>query len=90
MAFLDLRQWLDKLEAEGELKRIEAKVNWDGELAAIVAKVFAERGPALLFENIKDYENTWCRKQFVGGLSRRRCIALMMGMPKDTPHHVLI
>lgn len=85
MAFLDLRQWVDKLEAEGELKRIKARVGWDGELAAIVERVYSERGPALLFENIKGYENTWCRRQFVGGLSKRSRLALMMDMPKDTP-----
>jgi len=86
MAFLDLRQWVDKLEAEGELKRIKAKVDWDGELPAIIGKVYAERGPALLFENIKGYESAWCRKLFAGGLSSRRRLALMMGMPKDTPY----
>jgi len=86
----DLRGWLDKLEAEGELKRIKTKVDWDGELSAIVRKTFIQRGPALLFENIKDHENTWCRRVFAGGLSGRSRIALMMGMPKDTPHHELV
>lgn len=84
MAFQDLRDWLKKLEAEGELKRIKAKVDWDGELATIVSRIFLQRGPALLFENIKDYENTWCRQLFVGGLSSRSRLALMLGLPKDT------
>jgi len=81
----DLRSWIDKLEAQGELKRIKAAVDWDGEIAEIRRRVLAERGPALLFENIKGYKNTWCRKLFVGGLSRTSRIALMLGLPKDAP-----
>jgi len=90
MAFLSLSEWVDKLEAEGELKRITAKVDWDGELAAIVGRVYAQRGPALLFENIKGYESTWCRKILTGGLSKRSRVALTMGMPKDTSQPELV
>jgi len=92
MSLTDTREWLKKLEAEGELKRINAEVDWDGEIAGIVASVFSQggRGPALLFENIKDHNDTWCQKLFVGGLSSRRRVALMMGMPKDTPHLELV
>ncbi len=90
MAFKDLREWIDKLEAEGELKRIKAKVNWDLELAEIMKKVMAQRGPALLFENIKDYENTRSTRVFMGGLGTRRRICLMLGLPKDTPQRELV
>lgn len=83
MAFKDFREWLDRLEAEGELKRIEAKVDWDGEIAGIVQETFRQRGPALLFENIKGHENTWGKKLFCGGLAGRRRIALLLGLPKD-------
>ena len=90
MGFKDLRDWLNKLEAEGELKRIKARVDWDGELAAIVGRVYSQRGPALLFENIKGYEKTWCRKLLAGGLATRSRAALMFGVPKDTPHPALV
>jgi len=83
MVSKDLRDWLSKLEAEGELKRITAKVDWDGEIAEIVRETFRQRGPALLFENIKGHENTWCKKLFCGGLASRRRIALMLGLPMD-------
>ncbi len=85
MAFKDFRDWLGKLEAEGELKRIQAKVDWDRELADIVRETFRQRGPALLFENIKGHENTLCKKLFCGGMASRRRVALMLGLPKDTP-----
>jgi len=80
----DLRSWIEKLEAEGELSRIKAKVDWDGEIAEIRRQVLAQRGPAILFENIKDYEDTWCKKLFTGDLATTRRIALMLDLPKDT------
>ncbi|MFC2003808.1 UbiD family decarboxylase [Chloroflexota bacterium] len=89
MASRDLRSWMGKLETEGELKRIKARVDWDGEIPEIIKKVLEKRGPAILFENIKDYENTWCTKMFSGGLASRKRLALMMGMPKDTSHSEL-
>ncbi len=81
----DMRTWMAKLEAEGELKRIKAKVDWNGEIAEIQRKALAERAPALLFENIKGYENTWCRKLFAGGLIKNSYMSLMLGLGKDAP-----
>jgi 4-hydroxy-3-polyprenylbenzoate decarboxylase len=51
----DLRDWIRHLETAGQLKRITAQVDWDEEIGAIVRKVSAQEGPALLFENIKGY-----------------------------------
>ena len=65
MAFIDLKQWVDILETEGELKRINTKVDWNGEIAGIVSRAYSRRGPALLFENIKDYEGHFTK--FDGG-----------------------
>lgn len=81
----DLRSWIEKLETEGELKTIEAKVDWDGEIAEIRRQVLEKRGPAILFENIKDHDNTWCRKLLTGDLATTGRVALMLGTPKDTP-----
>lgn len=90
MAYQDLREWLAKLESEGELFRVKAKVDWDLEIGGIVQKIFDENGPALLFENIKDHENTVCRKLFSASLSATSRVALMMGLPKDTPYKEII
>ncbi len=38
MGFADLRTWLDRFEAAGELKRIKAEVNWDREIGAIARR----------------------------------------------------
>jgi len=79
----DLRNWIDTLEANGEVKRIKTEVDWDGEIAEIQRKIISERGPALLFENIKGYDNNWCQKLFMGGLVKFGYVALMLGLPKD-------
>jgi len=90
MAYDDLREWIDTLEKEEELTRVKAKVDWDLEIGGIVQEVFDKNGPALLFENIKDHEDTLSKKLFVGSLQSYSRIALMMGLPKDTPPKELI
>jgi UbiD family decarboxylase len=90
MVIKDARHWLEVLEKEGELARIKTKVDWYLEIGAIAEEVFRKEGPALLFENIKDHENTFCRKFFTASLSTYPRIALMMGLPKDTPYPELI
>jgi len=58
MAYRDLREFIARLEAAGELVRIKAPVSADLEISAIVDRV--SKGPAvankaLLFENVKGY-----------------------------------
>ena len=60
--YKSLRDWLDVLEKEGLLKHITAEVDWNLELSAIVRRNSDQQGPALLFENIKDHQNSACRK----------------------------
>ena len=55
MPYADLREYMDRLEAVGELKRIEAEVDWNLELGAIMRRANDLREPALLFEKIKGY-----------------------------------
>ena len=49
----NLRQFLDILQREGELVRIETPVSSDLEIAEIHRRVIAAAGPALLFENVE-------------------------------------
>jgi phenylphosphate carboxylase beta subunit len=52
-----MRDFIEQCEQEGMLKRITAEVDWDLELSHI-AKINEEKhGPALLFENVKDYDS---------------------------------
>src|SRR4030067_2440969 len=90
MAYTDLREWLKKLESENELAKVKAKVDWNLEIGGIVQEAFDREGPALLFENIKDHEETLCKKLFVGSLATYPRIALMMGLPKNTSSRELV
>jgi len=90
MAYNDLREWIARLEDEGELARIKTQVDWNLELGAVAKENMDQGGPALLFENIKDHKNTIGKKFFTCSLSSFSRVALMLGLPKDTPYKELI
>ena len=54
--FKDLHEFIAFLEAEGELVRIKTPVSWDLEITEITTRTIADKGPALLFENVIDCE----------------------------------
>lgn len=90
MADNDLRSWIETLEKEGELARVKKEVDWDAEIGAIARENMDRGGPALLFENIKDHQDTLCKKLITCSLSSYSRVALMMGLPKDTSYPDLI
>lgn len=85
MADRDLREWIALLEEQGELKRIKARVDWNDEISQIVRRTYQMDGPALLFENINDHQDTFCRKLFTNSLGSHRRVNLMAGLPAGTP-----
>jgi 4-hydroxy-3-polyprenylbenzoate decarboxylase len=93
VAFGDMRGWLEALQAAGELRNIDAEVDWNIELGTIARLAQgAGTGPALMFNNIKGYNSptSRCRRVFTGGLSSYRRIALMLGLPTDTHPRELV
>src|SRR5438046_9058314 len=90
MAFTDLREWLGRLDKDGELRRITAEVDGACELGAIARRVLEKKGRALLFENIKGYKTGRCTKLVTGVLGGRRRLALALGFPKDVPKRELV
>ncbi len=82
MSFVDMREWIARLDKEGELRRITAEVDWDRELGAIARRVLEKKGPALLFERIKGYETGRCTKLFVSGLGERRPSGALTRLPQ--------
>ena len=90
MAYEDLREWISVLEKENELARVKEEVDWDLELGGIVQETVDRGGPALLFENIKGYKDTISKRVFASSLSTTSRVALMLGLPKDTPYRDLI
>jgi 4-hydroxy-3-polyprenylbenzoate decarboxylase len=52
MRYQDLREFIDELEKQGELKRITLPVNSELEITEICRRTLARKGPALLFEDV--------------------------------------
>lgn len=75
MKYKDLREFIEKLEAEGELKRIRHPVDPKLEITAICDRVLKQNGPALLFENVRGSDMPVLANLF--GTTRR--VALGMG-----------
>src|ERR1700674_2131201 len=51
MSYRSLREFLAKLEVEGDLVRVSAPVSTVLEMTEIQTRLLAERGPAVIFEN---------------------------------------
>ncbi|MCB1662684.1 MAG: UbiD family decarboxylase [Pseudomonadales bacterium] len=80
----DFREWLQLLEEHDELKRVTVEVDWNLELSAITRVNLAQKGPGLLFENIKDYRDSFCNKMVTCSASNGRQIRLMLGMAEES------
>ncbi|MFQ5578185.1 MAG: UbiD family decarboxylase domain-containing protein, partial [Anaerolineae bacterium] len=83
MPYNDLREFIERLDEEGQLKRVKKEVDWNLELSHI-AKLNEEQqggGSALLFESIKDYPG---RRVFISALTARERLAIALDMPQTT------
>ena len=78
MKYKDLRDFIEQLEAQGELKRITTEVDPYLEMTEISDRVLRAGGPALLFENPKGSETPVLTNLF--GTPRR----VAMGMGEDS------
>ena len=89
----DLRQWLNAVEKIGELVKVSKPVSRDQEMSAIgylLAK--QETSPTVLFETIKDFDNSTVNARLLwnlAGPSLKR-IAITMGEDPDIPTVELI
>jgi len=54
MAYSSLRDFIDRLESEGRLMRVQEQVSTNLEMTEIQTRLLAEGGPAVLFENVID------------------------------------
>jgi 4-hydroxy-3-polyprenylbenzoate decarboxylase/2,5-furandicarboxylate decarboxylase 1 len=79
MPFKDLREFIAFLERENELQKIKKPVDPCHEIAAYIRKSSDSKGPALLFENVKNSEIP-----VIGGvLATRHRVLLALGVAKD-------
>lgn len=83
MAYQSLRDWIEKLEQIGQLKHITVEVDWNLELGGIAREMARHHGPALLFENIKDYRDTACHRLFINSLASQERVAMALDLPRD-------
>jgi 4-hydroxy-3-polyprenylbenzoate decarboxylase len=54
MRYRDLREFIDQLEKDGDLKRIKQKIDPNLEITEISDRTLRQKGPALLFERAGD------------------------------------
>ena len=77
----DLRGFLNQLEQRGQLRRIQAPVDADLEIAEIANRMLQSGGPALLFENVKGAAHPIAVN--VLGTVERVCWAMNMEHPAE-------
>ncbi len=82
MPFKDVREFIAKLEKEGEAVEIEDEVDWNLEAGAMLRRAAEEGLPALFFTKIKGYPEGY--RLFGGGASKFRRVAIAMDMDPDT------
>jgi UbiD family decarboxylase len=78
--FKDLRDWLDRIDALGQLKRIDG-ADWRDEIGAVTLMCMKLGGPVLLFDKIKDYPAGY-RVASMTDADRPK-IAFSLGFPQD-------
>lgn len=78
--YKDLRDFIQMLEARGELKRIKQEIDPNLEMTEIADRTLRAGGPALLFENPKGYDYPVLANLF--GTPER----VAMGMGEETVH----
>ncbi len=76
----DMRDFIQEAEARGLLHRIKAEVDWNLELSHIAKLNEENQGPALLFENVKDYDSP----VITSVCTTTERLALIMGMPGES------
>lgn len=86
MPINDLRSFIAALEQEGELARVQVEVDWNLEIGAIVERNFRNKGPSLLFENVRGHKMPF----FVGGLQTLRRIAIALEMDPDSTEEKIV
>jgi 4-hydroxy-3-polyprenylbenzoate decarboxylase len=86
MPYKDLREFIARLEMEGELKRVKAEVDWNLEIGAIARRAMELKKPALLFEKVKNFSSDYQVLSSPVGPTTPQVhgrLAMAMDLPKD-------
>jgi phenylphosphate carboxylase alpha subunit len=82
MPFKDIREFIAKLEKEGEAQRIEEEVDWNLEAGAMLRRSGEVGLPAPFFQKVKDYPEGY---RLLGGTATKFSrIAIAMDMSPNT------
>src|SRR3990172_8515769 len=81
MSFDDNRQFIETLEKTGDVVRVKQEVDWDLEVGAIVRRTNELKGPALLFEKLRDYSPDY--RIFGGPLATYSRLAIALGLSPE-------
>ncbi len=76
----DMRDFIREAEKEGQLKRVKPEVDWNLELSHIAKLNEEKSGPALLFENVKDYKTP----VITSVCTTTQRLSLIMGEPRGS------
>src|SRR5262249_13150545 len=79
-----LREYVDRLQAIGEIQEIDAEVDWNLEMGAIIRRTYELQAPAPLFNRIKGIEPGFRVLGAPAGVSKKHGlvrIALSLGLP---------
>ncbi len=83
MLWTDLREFLDRLDARGELRKV-AGATWQEDIGALTELMTERRGPALLFDDVPGYASGYRVASNLYTSARRTAIALgLEGEPRD-------
>jgi phenylphosphate carboxylase alpha subunit len=88
MPFKDLREFIARLEEEGEAVRIEEEVDWNLEASAILRRSAEEGLPAPIFQKIKGYPQGY--RLFGNSANSFRRMAISMDLKADTHPRELV
>ncbi len=88
MPFKDVREFIARLEKEGEAQRIEEEVDWNLEVGAMLRRSAEEGLPAPVFQKIKGYPEGY--RIFGGGAAKFSRMAIAMDMDPNTHPRELI
>ena len=76
----NMRDFVTEGEKKGLCKRISAEVDWNLELSHIAKLNEEAKGPALLFENVKDYDTP----VITSVCTTPERLAFILGQPLDS------
>lgn len=81
MPYWGLRDFLEHLESKGQLQRVRKETDWNLEMSHVSQLNDKRNGPALLFENVKDYPG---KRVAMSVLNSQEKMALALELPPES------